>query len=248
MRLLMINPNTSPEITDLVVSAARRVASAGTTIVGATGAFGARYIATRAAAAIAAHAALDAYARHANDADVIALSCFGDPGLDGLKELAAQPVVGMAEAACQEAAAGGRRFAIVTGGERWGPMLMEFVAALGLSGQLAVIKTVAPNGAEIARNPSAAHQLLADAANACVAKYGADVVILGGAGLAGMAEVLAERVACPMIDSVTAVVRAAEILARARPLKPLDGSYARTAPAPTVGLGESLAALIEGRR
>ena len=247
MRLLMINPNTSPEITDLVVSAARRIASAGTAIVGVTGAFGARYISTRAASAIAAHAGLDAYARHATEADVVALACFGDPGLNGLKELATQPVVGMAEAACIEAAQGGRRFAIVTGGERWGPMLEEFVASLGLAAQLAVVKTVAPSGAVIARDPAAAHALLTDAANVCVQQHGAEAVILGGAGLAGLADVLASRVHCPLIDSVAALVRAAEHLGRTWPPKPVTGSFAPTTPVPTIGLAGQLAALMEGR-
>ena len=102
MQILMINPNTSQSITDLVVTAARRVASGGTTIQGATGRFGARYIASRAAAAVAGHAALDAYAEYGASADVIALSCFGDPGLGALKELARQPVVGMAEVRVQK--------------------------------------------------------------------------------------------------------------------------------------------------
>jgi allantoin racemase len=247
MRILMINPNTSASITDLVVAAARRVASQGTSITGATGRFGARYISTRAAAAIAAHATLDAYAEFGGEADVIALACFGDPGLGGLKELARQPVIGMAEAACIEAAAGGRRFAIVTGGERWGPMLEEFVAGLGLSAHLAVVKTVAPSGADIARDPEAALSLLADAANACVRDNGAEVIILGGAGLAGLAQRLQPRVAVPLIDSVTAIVRAAERLGQARPAKPLTGSYAQTTPVETVGLSPTLGAAMSGQ-
>ena len=247
MRLLMINPNTSADITALVVAAARRVARPDTVVLGATGSFGARYISTRAAAAIAAHAALDAYARHAAEADVVALACFGDPGLNGLKELAEQPVVGMAEAACLEAAQNGRRFAIVTGGERWKPMLEEFVASMGLSGQLAVVKTVAPSGGEIARNPMAAHVLLVDAATACVREHGAEVVILGGAGLAGLADVLAPRVTCRLIDSVTATVRAAERLGDVRPVKADTGPDAATTPVPTIGLAEPLAARMEGR-
>ncbi|MFM2421951.1 MAG: hypothetical protein RL291_481, partial [Pseudomonadota bacterium] len=137
MRLLMINPNTTQAMTDLVVETARRVKAPETVLSGATGRFGAAYISSRAASAIASHAALDAYAEHGHDADVIGLACFGDPGLGGLKELAHQPVVGMAEASCLEATAGGRRFAIVTGGERWGPMLEEFVEWLGLKAQLA---------------------------------------------------------------------------------------------------------------
>lgn len=247
MRLLMINPNTSQEITDLVVSSARKIASPGTEIVGATGRFGARYIVSRAGAAIAGHATLDAYAAHGAGADVVALSCFGDPGLQGLRELATQPVIGMAEAACHEAAVEGRRFAIVTGGDRWGAMLEEFVAALGLASQLAIVKTVAPSGGDIARDPDRALALLANAAQSCVDDYGADVVILGGAGLAGIPARIQDRVNRPLIDSVTAVVTAAERLGRDKPVKPSTGSYATTPAVPTLGLSDLLAAHMEGR-
>lgn len=247
MRILMINPNTSTEITDLVVASAKSVASAGTEIVGATGRFGPRYIVSRAGAAIAGHAALDAYAEHGAGIDVIALSCFGDPGLAGLKELATQPVIGMAEAACQEAAQGGRRFAIVTGGERWGPMLEEFVASQGLAPQLAIVKTVAPSGGDIARDPEQALSLLVDAAQSCVDVHGADVVILGGAGLAGIPQRIQDRVSKPLIDSVTSIVRAAEALGREQPAKPTSGSYAPTPTVPTTGLSPMLSRKMEGR-
>jgi allantoin racemase len=247
MRILLINPNTSPDITNLVTLAAIKVASPDTEIIAASGRFGARYIASRAAAAIAAHAALDAYAEHGADADVIGLACFGDPGLAGLKELATQPVIGMAEAACLDAASGGRRFAIVTGGERWGPMLEEFVAFLGLSRQLAGVATVAPSGGDIARDPDGALALLASAANACVKDHGADVVILGGAGLAGLAERLQDRVPCPLIDSVTSLVRAAERLGRECPGKPTSGSYAQTPPTQSIGLSPLLTSKLAGQ-
>jgi Asp/Glu/hydantoin racemase len=246
MRILLINPNTTAPITELVRQEAVKVAAPGTEITAVTGRFGARYIASRASAAIAGHAAVDAYAEHGAGMDVIALACFGDPGLAGLRELAHQPVVGMAEAACLEAAAGGRRFAIVTGGERWGPMLEEFVAWLGLSQQLAVVKTVAPSGADIARDPAAAFRLLAGAAHACIAEHEAQTVILGGAGLAGIAKKIQTDVPVPLIDSVAAIMRAAEQLGRTRPAKPTSGSYAQTTPVETTGLGARLAAKMNG--
>src|SRR5262245_46291077 len=111
MRLLFLNPNTSAELTDLGVALASRVARPETEIVPATGQFGARYIGTRATAAIAAHAALDAFARCQPAPDVVLLACFGDPGLLALRELAPVPVVGMAEPnfpSLRVAIAGGR--------------------------------------------------------------------------------------------------------------------------------------------
>ena len=59
------------------------------------------------------------------------LACFGDPGLAALKEVSTVPVVGMADASILQACAIGKRFSIVTGGERWKPMLEEFVGEPG---------------------------------------------------------------------------------------------------------------------
>lgn len=216
MKLLLINPNTTTGITDLVVREARRLAPPDVEIAGVTARFGGRYIANRATYAIAAHAALDAYAEHAEGADAVVLACFGDPALAALKEIASQPVVGMAEAACHAAAGNAGRFAIVTGGERWGPMLCEFVTSIGLSARLATVLTVAPTGGDIARDPDGALGVLAEACNTCVSQHGATSVILGGAGLAGLADRLSARVRVPLIDGLAVAVAEATALARQR--------------------------------
>ncbi|HYX03258.1 MAG TPA: aspartate/glutamate racemase family protein, partial [Reyranella sp.] len=119
--ILLINPNTTPSITDLVLKTARSCASEGTTLRAVTGAFGPRYIASRVGYAIAGHAAVDAFANDQGHKDAVVLACFGDPGLDALREIANVPVVGMADASILQACALGRRFSIVTGGERWKP-------------------------------------------------------------------------------------------------------------------------------
>ncbi len=187
MRILLINPNTSPELTERIAGLARASVAGDAAIVPATGRFGARYITTRASAAIAAHAALDAFAEHGTDCDAVLLACFGDPGLAALKELSPVPVVGMAEASCHEACRRGRRFAIVTGGLLWKPMLEEFVAQLGLADRLASVRCLPQTGGDIARDPDGSLAALAAESRAAVEADGADVVILGGAGLAGLA-------------------------------------------------------------
>ena len=84
--ILLINPNTTSSITDLVLETARRFASKGTELRAVTGAFGPRYIASRVGYAIAGHAAVDAFAndRLAKDAvmdcpgsQADAVGCFG---------------------------------------------------------------------------------------------------------------------------------------------------------------------------
>ena len=209
MRILVINPNTTESITRSMVNYLASISGEGVGFVPVTGRFGARYISSRAAAAIAGHAALDALAAHEAGCDAVYLACFGDPGLAALKEVSPVPVIGMAEAACIEAARDGRRFGIVTGGALWKPMLEEFVATLGLSQQLASVQTVAPTGDQIARDPDAALSVLAEACNACSRTAGAEIVILGGAALAGLNRKVQLLVDTPVLCSVEAGAKAA---------------------------------------
>ena len=204
MRLLFINPNTSAHLTELGARVARSAARPETEIVPATGRFGARYITSRAAAAVAGHAVLDIYAREGKGADAVIIACFGDPGLFALRELAPVPVVGMAEASCHLASTLGRKFSIVTGGHRWGPMLEEFVAAIGLTTNLASVRTVDALGADIAAKPEAALESLVSACRKAVQEDSAEVVILGGLGLAGLAGRIGDEVPVPVIDNVVA--------------------------------------------
>lgn len=239
MRILLINPNTTESVTALVARHVKTTADHAVTFVPVTGRFGARYISTRASAAIAGHAALDAYAAHGSGCDAVYLACFGDPGLLALREVANIPVVGMAEASCIEAAKRGR-FAIVTGGALWGPMLTEFVASIGLADKLTGVRTIAPTGGEIATNPEAALASLAKACTACANEDGADVVILGGAALAGLAERIQPDVPVPVLCSVATGTHAA--IAAARRQRDV------AAPPPaleSVGLPTELAALLQ---
>jgi Asp/Glu/hydantoin racemase len=236
----MINPNTSVAITEILAARVREIAGPGVTILPVTGRFGVRYIASRAAAAIAAHAALDALAEHVSDCDVVYLACFGDPGLAALREVSPAPVVGMAEGSMHAATLLGHRFAIVTGGAAWAPMLKELVIGLGLSDRLAAIRTVDQSGEEIARNPASALDHLVEACKAAASEDGADAVILGGAGLSGLAARVQGSVPVPVICSVEAGTHAA--LAAGG-----EGRVARSPlPVDSVGLSAALAKLLGG--
>src|ERR1700674_1447969 len=247
MPLLFITPNTRAHLPELGARIARSVARPETEIVPATGRFGARYITSRAAAAVAGHAVLDTYAREGRGADAVVIACFGDPGLFALRELSPIPVIGMAEASCHLASTLGRKFSIVTGGHRWGPMLEEFVAAIGLATNLASVRTVDALGADIAAKHAHALEGLALACRQAAQEDGAEVVILGGLGLAGLAERIGAEVPVPVIDNVVASVRVAEAAATLGVAKAKSGSFAAAPPVKTTGLSPALAPLLEGR-
>jgi allantoin racemase len=208
-KLLLINPNTTDSITALLHTHATRTAGGDVQIRSVTARFGAPYIACEASYAVASHATLDAWAAAVADGyapDVVLIACFGDPGLLALRESSAVPVTGLAEAAFVEAARKGR-FAVVTGGAKWKPMLERHAQALGFGEALAGIRTVAETGAWLAANSREARMLLANACRQAASEFGVQSVILGGAGLAGMAEELQVDVGVPVIDSVQGGVR-----------------------------------------
>lgn len=244
MRLLILNANTSQTMTDRVVAAARDIAAPGTTVTGVTGRFGAEVIATRSAYAIAGHAALDAYAEHGRDADAVVLACFGDPGILALKELARVPVIGMAEAGCHLAAQQARRFSIVTGGLRWKAMLTEYVDSLGLGGQLASVRSLDADGGRIAADPAAAEAGIVAAGRAAVEQDGAELVILGGAGMVGMVPRVAGHLPVPVIDGLTPAIHMAQAAVATGGRKAMAGSLAFPGPVKTAGLAPALAALL----
>jgi allantoin racemase len=198
-RCLVINPNTTGAVTAMVVAACR-LAQPGVQWEGATARLGAAYIADEVAYAKASHAALDAYEAFFDQHDAVLLACFGDPGLLALRELARVPVIGLAQSSLEAAAQRGR-FAVVTGGHAWAPMLARFARAHRLDAQLVGIHTIDWTGAQIAADPARAHDALVAAAQRGI-DAGAQCILLGGAALTGLAPSLQPRLAVPLLDNV----------------------------------------------
>jgi Asp/Glu/hydantoin racemase len=206
--LLLINPNTSAAVTALMTSVIRPMLGEGIRLVPVTARFGASYIASEAAYAIAGHAVLDAWAAFVADGercDAVCVGCFGDPGVAALRELAGVPVIGLAEAALLEAAARGG-YAIVTGGAAWKPMLERFAAANALQAGLQGIHIVAKSGVALMGQPDGGAAEILAALRAAIAPDTAALVI-GGAALGGIAQRVAPQLPVAVIDSVQAGAR-----------------------------------------
>lgn len=224
--ILVINPNTTVSVTEAMCTHAQRIWASQAQVHAATAAWGAPYISDEASFAVGAHAALDAWARVIQTGarpDAVLVGCFGDPGLLALRHSSSAPVTGLAEAAFAEAAAVGR-FAIVTGGAHWPPMLARWVAQCGWADRCAGTVAVSLTGAQLAAQPEQAKQLLLQACLQVQQQWAVDAIILGGAALAGMAAALQHSVALPLVDSVEAGARAVLNLAGGpRPARTRNG-------------------------
>jgi allantoin racemase len=211
MNLLVINPNTGQATTDRLQNFISQSLPSDVNFSCITAKFGFPYIASEESYAVATHAVLETWKAYKEQCvpselpDRILLGCFGDPGLYAMREVCSQPVRALAEAAFEEAAALGP-FAIVTGGERWKPMLQRLATGLGYGSNLASIETVTQTGVELLANPTMAIEVLSTACQKATTS-GVKSIILGGAGLAGYAKQVQPFVNVPVIDSVEAGVR-----------------------------------------
>jgi len=124
-------------------------------------------------------------------------------------------VFGLAEAACRAAAQRCERFSIVTGGALWAEMLTEYLLPLGLTSHLASIRTVDVTGSQILADPDNSIGKLADACNAAAREDGAMSVILGGAGLVGLAPRVQPTVSVPVLDCLNPAIDAARAAVKA---------------------------------
>ncbi|MGE9364402.1 aspartate/glutamate racemase family protein [Isoptericola nanjingensis] len=244
MQLLVVNPNISETVTDLIAAEARRVASPGTDIVVRTAASGVAYIETPLEAVLAGPAVAEVLAADGRAADAVVVAAFGDPGLPGLKELLDVPVVGITEAALATASLLGARFSIIAISERITAWYRDCVERHGLAGRLASIRSLRDPLRGIGTVQEDFGPELVRLANDVVSRDGADVVILAGAPLAGLARAVADRIPVPVVDGVSAGVAQAEALVRLAPGAARAGSAAPPPPKDTAGLSPTLRAAL----
>ncbi len=245
VRVLVLNPNTTVAVTELLMAAGQQAAAPDTVLVPATASRGVPYIATRAEAQIGGAIALEMLAERHTTVDAAIIAAFGDPGLLGARELFDIPIVGMAEAAMLSACMLGRRFAIVTFAAALGPWYQDCVDMHGLAGRCAGIRMLDGGFRSISNVQAEKEDLLVELACRTIEETAADVIILGGAPLAGLAAKVKHRVPVPLVDQVQAAVKQAEALVALRVRKATAGTFRRPPAKATTGLTAALAARIE---
>ena len=246
MRLLLVNPNITEAVTAAMAGEARRVASPGTEIAAVTAGFGAAYVENRVEAAIAAHAVLDALAAGAEGCDGAIVAAFGDPGLLAAREMLDIPVVGLTEAALLTAWTLGRRYSIVCLTPRLGLWYRETAEGYGLAGRLASVRPLDLPIPDITTAKDRLRAALVAECRRAAEQDGAEVVILGGGPLAGLAHEAADEIPVPALDGVSCAVRLVESLVVLAPRPPRRGSFARPPGKPSAGLSAALAARVSG--
>ena len=244
MRLLIINPNISQSVTDLIEAEARRTAARDTQIQMATAQSGVAYIETRFEALLGGHAAAMIAGERLGSYDAVLVAAFGDPGLLALKEVLDVPVVGMTEAALMTAAQLGQRVSIIAISRRITTWYRECVAQNGMLDRLASIRHLDRPLRDAGSVQQDHAERLLELSHLAVNEDGADVLILAGAPLAGLARGLAGQLPVPMVDGVSCGVAQAQLLHGLQAGHARQGSFARPPTKPNQGLQPGLQALL----
>ena len=247
MRILLINPNISQSVSALIAAEARRAASAPTQIEVATASVGVAYIETRFEALIGAYAAATLAAEHQSRHDALVIAAFGDPGLAGIREAVDIPVVGLTEAALMTACMLGGRFSIIAISHRIKAWYRETVQTHGLIDRLASIRCLNTPLRDVGTVQQDHEQRLRELCKLAVEEDGADVIIIAGAPLAGLARTIRADIPVPLVDGVSSAVRHAETLIALAPGRAREGSYAAPPRKANQGLPDSLARLLAGQ-
>lgn len=161
--------------------------------------------------------------------DGLVLACFGDPGLQALKEICPAPVVGIAEAAMAQALLLGGRFGILAGMDRAVSLMDALVQGYGLGARYAGTEGLAMRVLDLGADRAATLAALV-AASGRLLRRGADVLLLGCAGLTGFRQELAAAVGAPVIDPVEAGCRMLRALVESGLATSRAGIYALPAP------------------
>ncbi len=219
VRLLVINPNTSESMTSTIRASAEGAACALDVEVDTRCASaGPESIEGQFDEIVSAYWTLDTVMRVIDAYDGIVVACFGPhAAIEGIREASELPTLGIFEASMLYAMPLGARFSIVTTSPRWEPLLVEGVRALGLEQRCASVRGTGLAVLDLERLPyQDVLRRIAEQAELAVTQDGAEVIILGCAGMAGLQDTVAKAVSVPVVDAVAAGVSLVAALARTR--------------------------------
>ena len=144
----------------------------------------------------------------ATEYDAYVIACYCDPGLAECRARIAKPVFGMQESAIGQAAGSGGRFGVLALSDESIRGHLVYLEKLGFTAQLAGELPLDVSVDESANDPATFDKIVTQGRR-LVEESGADVIVLGCAGMAAHKKPAAEALRVPVIEPVEAAVEAA---------------------------------------
>ncbi len=204
--IVVVNPNSTRAVTDGVAEAVAPLRMAGgpgiecvTLEAGPTG------IETQAQADAVVGPLCDLIGSREETTSAFVIACYSDPGLHAARERTGRPVFGIGECAMLTALLRGERFGVISILAGSIPRHLRAIRSLGLASRFAGDLAIGLGVEEIAGGTGVVDRLVS-VGRTLKDRHGADVLIVGCAGLARYRDALEDAVGLPVVEPTQAAV------------------------------------------
>ncbi len=197
MRILIINPNSDPDMTGAIQRSAEEFAGGEFEVVTKATPGAPKFIETYQDELLAAPGMMQLVRVNEDEFDAIIIACHCDPNIDAIKEMTVKPVVGIGEASMKMATMLGHTFSVVTTHIHSIPGKLAHARKYHLQDMMVSVR--APErGAEDLGD----EELFLELSRRAVEEDLAEVIVLGCAGLTGMDKLIQQKLGVPVLDGV----------------------------------------------
>lgn len=204
MKILIINPNSDKEFTELIKIAASKGASQGTKIICKNAPGAPRFIENYVDEIKCGPGMLQLLNEYEDKVDAFIIACTCDVNIDVMREQTNKPVIGIGESSMMAAMMLGEKFSVVQMTSRSVSTKKRMVTRLGYQSRCASVRGIDEN------DPRELTDKIIDAARIAVEEDGAEVITMGCAGLSGINEKVEAKLGVPAIDGIPFAVKFAE--------------------------------------
>ena len=202
MKIVIINPNSSKEMTQSIARVAEKFVN-GRYQVEALATEGAPEFIDYPEDTIAAAPGMIQIVKeyeHTSDAFIVACHC--DPNVQVLRQITDKPVIGIGEASMRLAAMLGARFSVIATDQHSVTHKLDLIHEYGLDHYCASVR--------VKGNASNEEQAYVEASKKALEKDLAEVIVLGCAGLCELSDNLTRRLNVPVLDGIVCGLMIAE--------------------------------------
>ena len=139
------------------------------------------------------------------DAAAFVIACYSDPGLHAAREVTTKPVLGIAECGIMTAMTIGQRFGVISILKKSIPRHLRYVGQMGVSDRMAGDRAIGLGVTELG-DEARTFSRMAEIAAELRDEDGADVLVMGCAGMARYRDRLQRHVGLPVVEPSQAAV------------------------------------------
>jgi Asp/Glu/hydantoin racemase len=206
MRILVINPNSTEAVTRGIDEAVEPLRMAGGPAIDCvTLKEGPPGIETQQHVDGVVPHLLSLVSRKEQDYAAFVIACYSDPGLHSVREVTRKPVLGISECGILAALTLGHRFGVIAILQKSIPRHLRYVGAMGVSERMAGELPVDLPVVELS-NEQKTFGRMVEVGKALRERHGADVVVMGCAGMARYRKPLQDAIGIPVVEPTQAAV------------------------------------------